>query len=489
MMTATGAGDTVGVAGGAASVAADVATAGDGRTFPVLVWNVSRVEAALAALVKRCARKGLTPIAWTWGKAYTRREHVNFSCDCIGPDCGGCRDVSRCPLTILGETPRYAGWSFLASLEHLDGENITRTVPGETLPAQYRTRGPQCDHCRLARRRNDTYVLRHEDGRVIQVGSTCIADFLGSDDAGKIADAASMLAAARGLAEDGCEDGMGGGSDSGDRTLAEYFPLVAWAVRVVGWTSRTAARESGRDATATADITWRMLMDPMGRAMREGKVEITDEDKATAVSAEQWAENLSDVEVDREAGDYLHNVRAIARTGLVKHRTAGIAASIITAYQRAVARERERARRAALPQLDAHVGTAGKRETFAVMLDFVTGYETAYGYTTVCKFRTAEGATLVWKASNTDLARGDVGKVYALTGTVKKHDDYKGAKQTIVTRCAVVEAADMAAATVLSAPKVKGARARKGKEVAAASVVVTTTAAGDADEGKGVSGA
>ena len=451
----------------------------------MLVHNVSRVEAALALLVKRCARKGLTPVAWTWGKAYTERRHVG-EYECIGVGCGGCRDVSRCPLTILGETPRYAGWTFLAALEHLDGENITRTVPGETLPPAYRTRGPQCDHCKLARRRNDTYVLRHDDARVIQVGSTCIADFLGSDDAGKIAALASMLAAARGLAEGGCEDdGMGGGGDSGDRTLAEYFPLVAWAVRAVGWVSRTAAREAGREGSATADLTWPIMMDPTGRRMREAKVEITDEDKATAAAAEQWAENLSDAEVDRETGDYLHNIRALARTGLVKDRTAGIAASIITAYQRAVARERERARRAALPQVDAHVGTVGKRETFAVTLDFVTGYETAYGYTTVCKFRTAEGACVVWKATSTDLARGDVGKVYALTGTVKKHDEYKGAKQTIVTRCAIAPAADMAAAAVLAAPKVKGARARKGKGEATAS----EAAAGDAGGEKEVSGA
>lgn len=87
--------------------------------------------------------------------------------------------------------------------------------------------------------------------------------------------------------------------------------------------------------------------------------------------------------------------------------------------------------------LDAYVGTVGKRETFAVVLDFVTGYETAYGYTTVLKFRTDEGATLVWKASNTGLARGDVGKRYALKGTVKAHAEYKGTKQTMVSRCAV----------------------------------------------------
>jgi uncharacterized membrane protein (UPF0127 family) len=84
------------------------------------------------------------------------------------------------------------------------------------------------------------------------------------------------------------------------------------------------------------------------------------------------------------------------------------------------------------------VGTIGKRETFDVILDFVTGYETQYGYTTVLKFRTVEGATIVWKASNTDVDRSDVGKSYKLTGTVKSHDDYKGQKQTMVTRSKLV---------------------------------------------------
>ena len=55
------------------------------------------------------------------------------------------------------------------------------------------------------------------------------------------------------------------------------------------------------------------------------------------------------------------------------------------------------------------------------------------------KFLTEDGACLVWKASNTELARGDVGKKYDIKGTVKKHDEYKGAKQTLLSRCAVEE--------------------------------------------------
>ena len=407
-----------------------------GRTFEVLLSRREGVEAALVALSKRAARKGLEAVRWSWGKAHAQKERVPHPE--FGWEAEAYAMVSRVPLTIQGDAPHYQGWTFLAALQHLlqsaeEGyQNIVRAVPGSIydVPERFRTRGPVCDHCQLARRRNDTYVLRHEDGRVVQVGSTCIGDFLGSADASKIAAAASMLAEARGLAEGGCS-GAGAG---GDRTLAEYLSFVAWAVREEGWVSRTAAREENREGAATANRAFAHMLKGLPRGTA-----FSAEDVAEAAAAEAWAESLADAEVDAGKGDYLHNLRAVARTGLVTYRTAGIAASMIVAHQRAVARERERAERAARPKVNMHVGTVGKRETFEVVLDFVTGYETQYGYTTVLKFRTAEGACVVWKATNTDLARADVGKRYRVTGTVKAHDEYKGEKQTMVTRCKVEE--------------------------------------------------
>ena len=216
--------------------------------------------------------------------------------------------------------------------------------------------------------------------------------------------------------------------------LSSYLPIVAWCVEVQGWTSRTQARDQGRERGATADLAWtylgsKQLADKAGVAVTEAHV-------ALAAVAESWAESLTDPQVDAERGDYLHNLRAVARTGLVSYRTAGIAASMVTAYQRAVGAERKRAERAARP-VSEYVGTVGKRETFAAKLDFVTGYDTAYGYTTVLKFVTESGAVLTWKASSTDLGRGDVGKSYVVTGTIKKHEEYKGQKQTILQRCRV----------------------------------------------------
>ena len=96
-----------------------------------------------------------------------------------------------------------------------------------------------------------------------------------------------------------------------------------------------------------------------------------------------------------------------------------------------------------------HLGTVGERLTWTATLVFFTTYETAYGVTKVCKFKVEEtyltpngavtkNAILVWKATSTELSRLDVGKMFVLTGTIKAHDEYKGEKQTMISRCKVV---------------------------------------------------
>jgi hypothetical protein len=86
-----------------------------------------------------------------------------------------------------------------------------------------------------------------------------------------------------------------------------------------------------------------------------------------------------------------------------------------------------------------YVGAVGERKSFEGALEFVTGWDTAYGYTTLLKFVTDDGAVLVWKASKTSISRFDIGKRYTVLGTVKAHTEYRGNKQTQITRCKLNE--------------------------------------------------
>lgn len=398
------------------------------RVFQVLLSKKAGVESALAALAKRCARRGLPTIDVAWGKAYTRRAHLSETV-CMGAGCRGCSNIARIPLTLTGDAPKYAGWTLVAALTHVEGETVVR---GASVPEMYRTRGSSCDHCKTSRQRAETYLVRHDDGRMMQVGSDCLHDFLGHEEAEKIALQATMLYLAYGAAEDG-EEGFGGGQRD-HLTLDEYLPMVAWCVRVEGWVSRTAARERDMGA-ATADRALMYLGD--AKARKEAGADPTSEDAKLAADASLWAEALTDAQVSGE-NDYLHNLRVVARCGYVTNKLAGVGASMITAYERHLGRERAKAARALLPP-STHVGTLGVRGCWSAVLDFVTGYETDYGYTTVLKFRTDDGAVVVWKASSTGVTRADVGKRYMVSGSVKAHADYKGEAQTIVSRAAARE--------------------------------------------------
>ena len=86
-----------------------------------------------------------------------------------------------------------------------------------------------------------------------------------------------------------------------------------------------------------------------------------------------------------------------------------------------------------------YVGEVGKKidvvATFEREFTFTTNYtwsgETCY----VLKFKVGDN-TLVWKTSACkDL---EIGKTYNVMGTVKEHKEYKGDKQTILTRCKLV---------------------------------------------------
>lgn len=159
---------------------------------------------------------------------------------------------------------------------------------------------------------------------------------------------------------------------------------------------------------------------------------------ALAAGAVAWAESLTDEQVNVENGDYLHSLRVVARVGYVTPKLMGVGASMIVAYERHLGRERAKADRAARP-VSGYVGVVGERSIFDAKLDFVTGYESDFGYVSVLKFVTDSGAVLVWKTTTSGLERSDVGKRYIVRGTVKAHAEYKGAKQTTLSRAELNE--------------------------------------------------
>lgn len=153
---------------------------------------------------------------------------------------------------------------------------------------------------------------------------------------------------------------------------------------------------------------------------------ITPEDTEKAKMAAEWAESLSDEDCDQS--DYLHNIRAISRSGMVGLRTTGFAASIIAAYDREIAKHQ--------PKLvSSHVGAIKMREEFDLTLKNIYSGRSDWGAYSKYTFRDDYGNILVWTSSlDQDL---EVNKKYRIRGTVKAHIEFKGEKRTEISRCNV----------------------------------------------------
>lgn len=72
---------------------------------------------------------------------------------------------------------------------------------------------------------------------------------------------------------------------------------------------------------------------------------------------------------------------------------------------------------------------------YAVTLKSVRGMDTRFGWTQLVKFEDANGSELDWWTAVE--IKAEVGDQVLLTGTVKKFEEYKGNKITVVNRCKI----------------------------------------------------
>jgi len=338
-------------------------------------------------------------------------------------------------VEVSGETPQYNGWTFIASLQHLPADNdkermLIRSIPGENIPEEYHNRGRVCDHCNQKRYRKDTYIVRHTDGTHKQVGSTCIKDFLGHNNPHLLATWAETILSADDIATS-CEDPDLFGGSRGNSwnlfTLDKYLETVAAIIRVQGWVSRGKAYDYGMYATADLayDIAYRGWNKPNRAVEVEKKIgQPTVEDIETTQKAIEWAKNFSQKEL---INDYLFNINTIAESGLVNASMIGYAASIVSSYLRTLVQTKTKKNFTE----SKYISTVGEKDTFTLELLKTVPID-GYRYSSVLHiFKDNKGNRLVWFSSSKTLEED---KTYNVKATVKAHSEYKGIKQTVLTR-------------------------------------------------------
>jgi len=124
----------------------------------------------------------------------------------------------------------------------------------------------------------------------------------------------------------------------------------------------------------------------------------------------------------------------IATSGAISSRSLGLACSLLPTHRREIGREIERKNS---PGKDSvHFGEEKKRVVLTATVLYLRHLENEWGTKVLHTFITAEGNIAKWFCSNTSNAL-EQGKKYVIKATVKKHEEYKGRKETLLTRVAV----------------------------------------------------
>lgn len=375
--------------------------------------NVAQLHEEVAKLNKRAAKLGVEPVRLI--------EH--------GTEVKVCENLAGVKYdrvyhlySVEGATPKLAGWTLVAVVERLGDENLVRNVPGETCPERFRGTDTHCDHCRSHRQRKEVFVLRHEDGTHVQVGRQCLVDFLG----GKSPEAILAFAEFIFSLETRCSDEeRGWGGSRRAPGIDEYLATVAICIRKLGWISSKVANEQTRESTA--NTAWRVCMEHSNyikELIEEKELWVEARDVELATAAREWAKALPG------KNDYEYNLGVTCRAGIVNHKTQGIIASAVSAYQRHLDRQVNVAKEAFK---DEHVGALKERRGFKVTIKAMRSFEGNYGVKTLVRMKDQDGRVLIWWSSG-DPNWLKEGETVEITGTVKEHGEYQGRKQTQLSR-------------------------------------------------------
>jgi hypothetical protein len=455
--------------------------------------RLAELTAKLEKLGRRSVKLGLPPITFETGAPFD----VAFTRD----SCGTCWPIKELPgtvtveeqieiakklgrlvyfrfvpLTLVGETPRLAGYEFVATLQHLTDDtgatiNMLRSIPSfkGTLPVEYRSASPEnCDHChKKILTRKETFIVRHESGKWMQVGRTCTQDFLGGIDPHAVAAQLSCFLSACESCEESELDGMRGNSGDGRVPIERLLEVVAALVRVDGWTSRGRARLDD-SLYATADAAISMFNPPSGAEAFAKWKKWSEERKPTAEdleTAEKALTHAREVLGKREdLGDYEHNLYVATTQASVGHKLIGITASLISYYlkemERLVLSESRRIATAG----SVHFGEVGKRADYYLTCTRVFTNEGNWGTTYIHSLVTVDGNLATWFASSNPEMKPGV--VYRVSATVKSHGEYKGAQQTILTRLTIYTDDGRASAEAKEAKRAAKAAKKAAKEAA-----------------------
>lgn len=337
-------------------------------------------------------------------------------------------------VEVDGCEPRVGDWNVIGYRYQVRQHNneVLSYDSGEVEPHRHGT--PLCcEHCNTKRNRRETLIVCNETReKVVEVGSTCLGDFVGlhfnEGFLNSVRDAGMLLGE--------IEKASNWSFDDPELDLQEevrsVLAVAASIVREQGFTSFQQAERTGTQSTSSlvaAEV--HRLNNPN---IDQSTVMVLETDFDFADRIIQFFKSST------EENAFFHAVRGCLDRGLVAQRDIGLLAAAAGTYDRILEQEKKKDRAKGVIDNSSHVGTINKGLTFTAAVKDKRYVRNSDFW--VVTFIDRSDNLFTWLTNNEP--EMEVGQRYEFKATVKSHHeerygDYRGAQVTQIKNVRVKE--------------------------------------------------
>lgn len=378
--------------------------------------NIERLEKKLTTIGNKCEKYGCAFAYEVIGEQFKENEEGI---------------VSRYIEIETEGIAKVNNWVFVAAIDFHENGNIVRKCGNieVEVPERYYTSEPVCEHCNTKRRRKDAYIVMNTiTGEFKQVGCSCLKDFT----CGLSAELVAQYIAAFDSMIEG-ETIAAGWHAVEYLDTKEYLQYVVECINHFGFYSTQSERPTKSRAYEYMMATADKIYVPKRLEQLRNEMEEVNFKYDTAEAKEVVEKALAWIAEQNEDNNYIHNVKVLAQQQYITYKDLGFVASLISTYNKAMKIEQKRREQQEADSKSTFVGNVGDRITIEIeSIECVASWDTIYGTTFVYKMLDTDGNVYTWKTN-----KGLENKKSTIVGSVKEHKEFKGVKQTELTRCKV----------------------------------------------------
>lgn len=387
-----------------------------------VIWltngEVENLREIVAVRAKRAERLGL-PVPSIQVGPETRSEKGQI----------GNVTIVKTAVRIIQDVPQFNGWKLIAVLTFSeDGivyptPVITRPRNAEACELPNGITCKTCDHCNTARVRNRVVIVSNQDQGTKVLGLACAEEYLG------VRGLESMLNSFCAFTESDDLDSFGSGGEV-LATAREILSVTWGCVKKFGYVK---ASDHAADQTPTYSVVKTAIFgDNKLPAVRELREELqgtygTDEEINGLLS---WLENQN------ANSEYIANLKILIDDGSapIHGKRYGLVCSAVASYFRHLEIEITRKKVAATSNW---VGVKGDKIATTATVTGNRTFESQWGSKYLVTFADQTGNVLTWWGTSQDAANCEIGQTVTVKGSIKELTEYRGTKQTVLTRCKI----------------------------------------------------